>query len=109
MMKDILVEIENAEDLEIGAEGVAEIVQNVKMILATPVGSVPLDRDFGTSWMLVDQPTSRVQAELSAEIVEKVERYEPRVRVTEVSFVRLPEEAQEGRLIPRVRIALQEG
>lgn len=109
MMKDILVGLENAEDLVIGAEGVAEIVQNVKTILATPVGSVPLDRDFGTSWMLVDQPTPRVQAELSAEIVEKVERYEPRVRVTEVSFVSLPEEAREGRLIPRVRIALREG
>ncbi|HID22654.1 MAG TPA: hypothetical protein EYP14_09665 [Planctomycetaceae bacterium] len=108
-MKDILVGLENAEDLVIGAEGVAEIVQNVKTILATPVGSVPLDRDFGTSWMLVDQPTTRVQAELSAEIVEKVERYEPRVRVTEVSFVSLPEEAREGRLIPRVRIALREG
>ena len=33
-----------------------EILQNVRTILATPVGSVPLDRDFGVDMRFIDRP-----------------------------------------------------
>ena len=33
-----------------------EVVQNVRTIVATMVGTVPLDRDFGFSWEAVDRP-----------------------------------------------------
>lgn len=36
---------------------VVEILQNVRTILATRKGSVPLDRDFGLSWQYLDAPT----------------------------------------------------
>jgi len=104
---DVLIDLENSPEIEIGAEGIAEIIQNVKIILTTPVGTVPLDRDFGVSWMFIDQPTPKAIAEAKVEIVEKVERYEPRVKVTEVSFITAPRDAEEGRLFPRVRIALK--
>jgi len=105
---DVVIELENSPEIKIGAEGIDEIIQNVRIILTTPVGTVPLDRDFGVSWMFIDQPTPKAIASAKSEIVEKVERYEPRVRVTEVSFVTTSQDAGEGRLFPRVRISLKE-
>ena len=106
---DVVIELENPSGIEIGAEGLAEILQNVRIILTTPVGSVPLDRDFGVSWMFIGQPTPKAMAEAKIEIIEKIERYEPRVKVTEVSFERLStEDPQQGHLAPRVRIELRD-
>lgn len=36
----------------------AEVLQNVRTILATRKGTVPLDRDFGLEWEHVDKPSS---------------------------------------------------
>lgn len=81
-----------------------EIAQNVRMILTTPKGSVPLDRDFGLDFKVLDQPTSRAQALLSAEIITQVSRYEPRANVTKVDWENFPDEAGDGHLIPRVSL-----
>ena len=62
------------------------IIQNVRTIIATRKGSVPLDRDFGLGWGFVDQPIATSQAILSAEIVRQVRAYEPRARVIRVIF-----------------------
>lgn len=96
-------------DIQIGVTGLEEIIQNVQVILTTKVGSVPLDRDFGTSWTLVDLPQPRAQAELVAEIVEKVERYEPRVKVRRVDFIEYSRsDTAEGKLVPRLNIEILE-
>lgn len=81
-----------------------EIAQNVRMILTTPKGSVPLDRDFGLDFTVLDQPTSRAQALLSAEIITQVSRYEPRANVSKVDWEHFPDEAGDGRIIPRVSL-----
>ena len=88
--------------IEIGLEGAEEILQNVAVILSTPKGSVPLDREFGVSWMFVDSPTLRALAELRVEALEQVERYEPRVRVLEVSFT--ADTSQPGKVVPKVTV-----
>ena len=41
------------------ASVVAEVLQNVRTILSTRKGSVPLDRDFGISWEYLDRPIGR--------------------------------------------------
>lgn len=91
--------------IQIGLTGIDEIVQNCAIILATPKGSVPLDRDFGTSWAMLDTPTPKAMAQLRVEIIGALERYEPRVRVLEVAF----SGDVGGRLIPQVKIDVQEG
>ena len=35
---------------------VEEILQNIRTILSTRIGTVPLDRDFGTTWEHIDKP-----------------------------------------------------
>lgn len=86
------------------ANELEEVAQNVRMILLTPKGSVPLDRDFGLSFTVLDQPAPRAQALLASEIVTQVARYEPRAQVVQVDWEPLSPEAAEGRLVPRVRI-----
>ncbi|WP_295163446.1 GPW/gp25 family protein [Selenomonas sp. F0473] len=82
-----------------------EVIQNVRTILTTRRGSVPLDRDFGMNTDFVDQPVSRVRAILLTEIIETVERYEPRVKVIEVHFSGV---GVEGEVVPVVKVAIAE-
>lgn len=74
-------------EYKIGLTGVDEIIQNVKVILNTRKGSVPLDRDFGVDWSIIDKPTPASLNLLKVDIVETVEKYEPRVKVKEVNLI----------------------
>jgi hypothetical protein len=96
----------DAREITIGAQGLEAIAQNVRMILTTPKGSVPLDRDFGVSWMVVDRPSPKARAELVAEIFDQVRRYEPRVRVTEIDWQETGADNMDGRLRPSVRLEI---
>ncbi len=97
--------------ITIAPESLAEeVLQNVRMILCTPVGSLPLDRDFGLDFSVLDQPLPRARALLSAEIAAKVARYEPRAQVTRVDWDQAQAlEAADGRLAPAVKVRIQDG
>lgn len=86
------------------ASSVTEIVQNVKTIVSTAVGTVPLDRDFGVDSGLVDLPMPVARARLAAELIEKVKRYEPRVKVQRVTF----SGDADGRLTPHLEVDILE-
>lgn len=73
-----------------------EVLQNVKTILATVKGTVPLDREFGVDGKVMDLPISVVQAKITAAIVKAINRFEPRARVKKVTYnsgVGVPESA----------------
>ena len=98
------------EGIVIGATGTEEIVQNVKTILATARGTVPLDRAFGVERDFTDRPLPAAMARFTAAVVEEVEKQEPRVKVTGVRWPSPAEnEAVEGRLTPVVRIRIRDG
>lgn len=80
-----------------------EILQNVKMILTTPKFSVPLDRNFGLSVTMIDAPLPAAQAKLTAEIIDAVQKYEPRVKVTKVTY---EADTMDGILRPKVKVKL---
>ena len=84
---------------------VEEVLQNVKFILLTVVGSVPLDRKFGVTGLFVDKPTEIAKAMLSAEIFENVHRNEPRVTVKQVAY-RDPDREHQGRLLAEVKVEI---
>lgn len=63
---------------------VEEVAQNVRTLLVTAPGSVPLSRELGTPQDMVDTPESVVAAQLKNAVVQAVKRYEPRVRVDAV-------------------------
>ena len=79
-----------------------EIIRNVRTILRTPAGTCPLYRDFGINTSVaIDRPMDVAKNFLAVEIMEAVERYEPRVRVSSVDF----DTMQDGSLKAKVVIA----
>ncbi len=79
-----------------------EILQNVRTIIKTTAGSVPLDRRFGVDASYVDKPMEKARAMLVSEILVKVRKYEPRVTVTAVDFT----EDIDGILRPKVQVKI---
>lgn len=79
-----------------------EILQNIRTILATAKGTVPLDREFGLDSTVIDLPTSLGKAKLTNEIFQAVKRYEPRVTIDSISF----SGDISGKIIPKVVITL---
>lgn len=69
-----------------GQEELADIIDGLRFLCATPTGKYPMNRDFGIDSSLTDYPINNVRPLLAIEIKEKIERYEPRVEVSDVSF-----------------------
>ncbi len=61
-----------------------EVVQNVRFLLATAPGTVPLSRAMGTPQDVIDTPMSAAAARLQADVIRAVRTYEPRVKVKRV-------------------------
>lgn len=83
----------------------AEILQNITTILTTPKCSVPLNRNFGLSSLWLDDPLPVSQARMTAEIIQAITNWEPRARVTQVTYVA---DYEQGRLFPKVRVMLND-
>lgn len=79
-----------------------EIIRNLKTLLLTPAGTCPLDRNFGLdNSLFVDMPMSVAKNALAVEIMDKVDKYEPRVTVREVTCTT----TGAGQIIAKVAIA----
>jgi len=81
-----------------------EVIQNVQTIIATPIYSTPLNRTFGVDAIMLDLPLPVLQAKLAAEIVQAIEKFEPRVAVVKVSFTG---NAESGNVKPYVVLRLK--
>lgn len=92
-------------DIDFAPSGlVEEVVQNVRMVLSTPVWSVPLDRLFGINVEMLDKPTPDAMAALTSEIYMALRKWEPRCKLKSISF----DGDIDGRLVPKVRIEINE-
>ena len=83
---------------------VKEVVQNVRTICTTSKYSVTMDRLFGVNAVIADRLTPRAIAEMQAELIQAIRRFEPRCRVKKVSF----DGDIDGRLTAKVRIEILE-
>ena len=79
-----------------------EILQNIRVIVSTMKGSVPLDRAFGINPDVVDMPILQAKARVTEEIIRAIRTYEPRARINKVGFAGNPD----GRLIPKVNVTI---
>lgn len=82
-----------------------EVLQNVATLLSTLRYTVPYDRLLGLNPEYLDDPTPVTRARLTADIIEAIQKYEPRAKVIEVTF---KEDQAEGILIPTVRADVNE-
>ena len=85
-------------------DAISEILQNIRMILTTPVFSVPLDRDFGIDFTLLDNPQPMAMAKLSDQIFQAIRKFEPRAEIIEIDYLHDAGDLIDGKIVPRVRI-----
>ena len=79
-----------------------DIVRCLNMLYSTRAGSQPMLRDFGIDYDgVVGSPMEVAKNKLALEIIEKTEKYEPRVTVDSVDF---KAEVENGKLIPIIHI-----
>jgi phage baseplate assembly protein W len=91
------------DGIDFGAAGVKEVLQNVRTLLATKKFSVPLDRDVGLDFSLLDKPYPRARTEVRTEIIQALRQYEPRAKVIRVLFDGDP---ADGVLNPKVTVRI---
>lgn len=100
-----MYEITPLDKISFGADGNLAMIQNAKFILSTHIGTCFMDREFG--WEPpIDAPNEYAKTEASARIVEVLERNIPGLTVEEVLF---DEDVLTGRLVPRVKVVIEDG
>lgn len=102
------VKLDQAIDFAPASE-TAEILQNVRTILMTRIGTVPLHRDFGVSWEPIDKPYPVAKALMQATLTEAIESFEPRAKVQKVTFAEDVDDVMEGLLRPQVVVSIETG
>ena len=82
-----------------------DILMCLQHLYSTKTGERPLDREFGLDADIIGKPLDVAQNEYAVEVIEKTERYEPRVEVEEVEFVY---NENEGVMFPKIKLVLAE-
>lgn len=80
----------------------SEVTQNLRTIITTPKGSVPMFRDFGLDGGIVDLPVNSALAKIQSDIIMAVKKFEPRVKLTAINF----EGDNDGKLCVRLKFTL---
>jgi len=98
--------IDLGESISLSQESgtVKEVLQNIRLILSTPKGTVPLYREFGLSQDFLDKPLPVAQSLLAVAVHDAVETFEPRAQILNVSARADP--ANPGRLLPVVEVEI---
>lgn len=60
--------------------------QELKTLLSTRAGSVPVIRDYGISWQCLDAPPEVAESLFYQELLQKTEKYVPGIRIKGVEF-----------------------
>lgn len=78
-MERFRITIENTKNEE-------ALLLTLTTLLATRAGSQPADRDFGISWGCLDDIPEVAESLFYMEAVQKVEKYEPRVQISDIIY-----------------------
>lgn len=93
----------------VGATGMDSIRQCIRTIVRAMAFSVPLDRGFANPGGMIDSPAPARTARLASEIIDAVERYEPRVHVKSVTFRKMPATRHmDGAVCPVISFSIDE-
>lgn len=93
-------------EVVVGATGLTGLMQEVRTVMVTRKGSVPLDREFGLDWSVIDCPVQEFRPRYVADVTRQIEKYVPRVRVVEVNF-QAASDIVDGFVHPVVKISIR--
>ncbi|WP_197229875.1 hypothetical protein [Lysinibacillus sphaericus] len=99
-----MYEVEAMTNIDYGATGVQEVLQNVAFIMSTFKMSCPLDREFAIE-PVIDKPITIVKALHSARVVEAINQFEPRATV---EAVEITGEAEQGLVRTKVKVTVND-
>lgn len=84
------------------AEGRERLLQQLNILLSTPVGTVPFDRDFGVDMSFLDMPVPEAKNSFLTQAAEKMEIYIPQLQLESVEI-----ETENGVLKPKVVVGIE--
>ncbi|MED3876218.1 GPW/gp25 family protein [Lysinibacillus capsici] len=93
------------KNINFGATGVEEVLQNVAFIMATEIMSCPLDREFGWDMTVIDTPINIAKARITANLTAAIHKFEPRAII---EAVEVTGDGLDGRLKPKVKVSVNE-
>lgn len=92
------VKLELKSDSTVDAVLQEELINNASMVLTTLKGTNPQDRAMGlVSTDILGQNVNKAKCAYSIQAIEQLEKYEPRLSVSEISF-----DVSESKIIPKV-------
>lgn len=97
ILGDIDVEINPSESTE-----ERDVYNCLKTLYGSREGEQALDREFGLNMDCLSLPAEAAEAKLTAEIIRKTKKYEPRAQVLEVSYE--TSRSLQGNIRPKVVI-----
>ncbi|EON70392.1 hypothetical protein [Lysinibacillus sphaericus] len=97
--------VEPMQNIDFGATGVDEILQNVAFIMATAMMSCPLDRVFGWDMTVIDAPINIAKARITAKLIEAINKFEPRALIESIEVTG---DGLVGSLKPKVKVKINE-
>ena len=94
-------------EIIINAKGLLGLAQEVRTVITTRKGSVPLDRDFGVNFTVIDKPDNVVLPTYVGDIARQIEKYVPRVEVVSINFAPAQGDEIDGFLRPVVKVRVR--
>ena len=82
----------------------SEVSQNLRTIISTSKGTVPMFREFGLDNAIVDLPVNSALAKVQSDIIMAVKKFEPRIKLSSINF----EGDHNGKLAVRIKFSLQD-
>ena len=73
-------------NIEADVELKKELQRTLGNLFATRAGSQPAVREFGIDWECLDEPPVVAESLFYLEALKKVEKYEPRVEISDMQF-----------------------
>lgn len=99
-----MISMSNVElQLTTYVSGYDETIEKIKVLLSTPAGTVPFDREYGIDTTILDKPLTIAKALLRVEYIEKIKKYFENINVDRIMF---ENDVIEGFLIPKVVISI---
>lgn len=82
-----ILDFENEDDFSlIPTTTTEEVLQNIRFIVKTRKGSLPLFRDFGVDWEFLDRPIAEARLLAIPEIISEIQAREPRAEIIDISY-----------------------
>lgn len=92
--------------LDLSAIGLAAIERNIGLIVRTAAWSVPLTRDFANVMGFQDTPLPHGLAQHTAVLMDRIERFEPRITVTSLTVTNV---SADGAAVLTLKYDVKEG